>query len=119
MKQARFTPGENIAMKVPPDAFAATVLFYEKTLGLKRLRRSPEGSVVFEFGGKKLWIDRVPTLSQAELWLEIIVPDSAAAARHLKKHGAVRCDAIEPLPDGMRAFWIKNPAGIVHLVSET
>jgi len=25
---------------------------------------------------------------------------------------------LEPLPEGMKAFWIKNPAGVVHLVTE-
>jgi len=28
----------------------------------------------------------------------------------------VRCDAIEPLPEGFQGFWIANSAGIVHLL---
>jgi hypothetical protein len=30
----------------------------------------------------------------------------------------VRRDEIEPLPEGMGAFWAKNLAGIIHLVAE-
>jgi len=29
----------------------------------------------------------------------------------------VRCNEIEPLPEGFRGFWIADPAGIVHLVA--
>ena len=41
-----------------------------------------------------------------------------AAAEHLKTHAVERCDDVETLPDGMTAFWIRNPAGVVHLVAE-
>jgi hypothetical protein len=27
-------------------------------------------------------------------------------------------DSVEGLPAGMKGFWIKSPAGIIHLVSE-
>ena len=111
-----FRPGKNVAMKVPPDEFDATVAFYRDIVGLKRLRRGNANSVGFEFGGKNLWIDRVPALSQAEIWLEISTRDTKAAAQHLKTKHVVRADAIEPLPADLDAFWIKNPAGIVHLV---
>lgn len=111
-----FRPGRNMAMKVPPHQHAQTVQFYAEVLGLERL---PElgGSACFEFGGKRLWIDRVPGMSQAELWLEIVADDPDAAAAHLELHGVTRCDAIEPLPEGFAGFWICSPSGIVHLVA--
>lgn len=105
-------------MKVPPSAYEATVAFYRDVIRLPQIEREgPE--VVFQFGGNRLWIDRVPTLSQAELWMEILTNDLTAAAAALAGHNIVRCDEIEPLPDGMRAFWIANPAGIVHLLYES
>jgi hypothetical protein len=86
-------------------------------IGLTVLRTTEEGSVVFEFGGKRLWVDRVPALSQAEIWLELSATDTAAAAKHLARHGVVRRDEIEPLPAELNAFWIKSPSGIIHLIS--
>ena len=65
-----------------------------------------------------LWVDRVEHLTQAEVWLELQAGNLAAASEHLKKHAVTRCDEIEPLPDGLHAFWIKNPASVVHLVTE-
>ncbi len=105
-------------MKVPPDEFTATVAFYRDTLGFPVLDPNNDGSVIFDFGGKRLWIDNVPALSRAEVWLEVVTSDSGAAAQHLNEHGIVRRDDIEPLPEGMAAFWIKSPSGIIHLVTE-
>jgi hypothetical protein len=113
---AKFRPGRNIAMKVPPHQHAQTVQFYAEVLGLERLPDQGD-SACFEFGGKRLWIDRVPGMSQAELWLEVVADDIEAAAAHLTAQGVVRCDAIEPLPDSFAGFWISSPAGIVHLVA--
>lgn len=106
-------------MKVSEAAFEATVAFYEKTLGFRVLERTPEGSVIFDFGGKHLWIDRVQGLQKAEVWLDVITNDVNAAAAYLKECEVTRCDEVEVLPDGMAAFWIKNPAGCVHLVTES
>jgi hypothetical protein len=112
---ATLTAGRNIAIKVPPHLHEATVRFYRDVVGLKQIAsRAP--SVAFAFGSNQLWIDAVAGLSQAETWLELITDDIAAAAEHLDAAGVVRCDAIEPLPEGMEAFWISNPASIVHLV---
>ena len=72
----------------------------------------------FELGPNKLWIDRAPGLSQAEVWLELFSDDFPRAAERLAKAGVVRCDAIEPLPEGFRGGWIVNPANIVHMVRE-
>lgn len=109
------TAGRNIAMKVPPHQFEATVKFYREVLQLKQLS-TPAPSIGFEFGSNQLWIDPVAGMSQAEVWLELVTNDLDAAARLLSEAGVVRCDEIEPLPEGFQAFWISNPASIIHLV---
>ncbi|PAU62091.1 hypothetical protein [Pseudomonas indica] len=115
----KFTPGRNMAMKVPPHQWQQTVAFYRDVLGLPVLAEQAD-SLAFDFGGdRRLWIDRVASMSQAELWLEICSDDPIAAARWLEERGVVRCDAIEPLPEGFEGFWIANPAGIVHLLSRS
>lgn len=110
-----FSPGRNIAMKVPPHQFDATVAFYRDVLALEVLPEL-DPNIGFAFGDKRLWIDSVPTLSQAEVWLEVVADDMQAAAAHLAAAGVVRCDAIEPLPPDVKGFWILSPSGIVHLV---
>jgi hypothetical protein len=72
-------------------------------LGLKDITKHAP-SVCFEFGSSNLWIDRVPGISQAEIWLEIVTNDVPAASEHLKSAGVVRCDEIEPLPKDLQAF---------------
>ena len=114
-----FQPGENIAMKVPPEEFDAVVAFYRDTLGFAVVSDDGDEGAIFDFGGKKLWIDRVPGLSQSELWLEIRTSDVEAAAEYLHARGVVRRDGIEPLPDGFSGFWVKNPSNIIHLVTES
>jgi catechol 2,3-dioxygenase-like lactoylglutathione lyase family enzyme len=109
-------------MKVPPHAYDATVAFYKDVLGFKIITRHAP-NVVFEFGHNQLWIDRMPGLSQAEVWLEILARDTQEAARALEGRVVqgmpiVRCDEIEPLPSGFNAFWISSPASIVHLVCD-
>ena len=116
-----FKPGENIAIKVPPHQYEQTVSFYRDTLGLEPINGpSPDtyDSISLRFGDKNLWIDKIDSLSQAEIWLEIQTDDIDAAAAHLEKANIVRRDEIEPLPDGFNGFWISSPAQIVHLVSE-
>lgn len=113
----RFWPGPNIAVKVPSHVHDQTVAFYRDTLGLRQLP-GEAGSVIFDFDGKRLWIDPVPHISQAEVWLEIRCRDIEAAADWLRARGIARCDQIEPLPDGFPGFWILSPANIVHLVCD-
>lgn len=113
--KAKFAPGRNIAMKVPPHQYEATVRFYRDVVGLTPIDSQPP-EVGFEFGDKQLWIDRVPTVSQAEIWLELVTDDLGAAAEQLADAGVVRCDAIEPLPAELPGFWVTNPAAIIHLV---
>ncbi|WP_137390220.1 hypothetical protein [Rhodoligotrophos defluvii] len=116
-KRAKFSGGRNVAMKLPPDEFADTVVFYRDTLGLPVEFRSPT-AVLVEFGPMRLWLDRIEGQRQAELWLEVVVDDADQAAKVLKEANVKRCDGVEPLPTGFRGFWIKNPAGLVHLVAE-
>ena len=116
-----FKPGNNIAMKVPTHEFDQTVHFYGDVLGLERdqtAEQTAPGACCFKFGDKTLWIDSVATISQAEIWLEIIADDIEAAAQYLQQHNCVRRDEIEPLPDGFKGFWVSNPANIIHLVSD-
>jgi catechol 2,3-dioxygenase-like lactoylglutathione lyase family enzyme len=117
-----FTAGRNIAMKVPPHQWEATVQFYRDVLGFRVIEHDPAESatptVVFEFGANQLWIDRVDSLSQAEIWLEVSVDDIEAAASYLDSAGIVRRDEIEPLGDDFTGFWISNPAAIIHLVAQ-
>ena len=114
-KEGKFAAGRNIAMKVPPHLYEATIQFYRDLLGLKEItKHSP--SIGFEFGSNNLWIDRVPGISQAEIWLEVVTNDLDAACAQLSAAGVVRCDEIEPLPQGFQGFWVSSPASIIHLV---
>ena len=117
--KVNFAGGRNIAMKVPPHLWEATVTFYRDVLALKIVEpaEAVSKSVAFEFGANRLWIDCVGGLSQAELWLELTAGDVQGAAEHLQSAGVVRRDEIEPLPEGFEGFWIQNPAGIIHLIS--
>lgn len=115
MGEPTFAAGRNIAMKVPPHQYDATVAFYRDILGFPLLEEFAP-SVVVEFGPNRLWIDRVPTASQAELWLEVVTDDVDAAARRFTAAGVTRCDEIEPLREGFAGFWIASPASVVHLV---
>jgi catechol 2,3-dioxygenase-like lactoylglutathione lyase family enzyme len=111
----KFAAGRNIAMKVPPHLYDATIQFYRDVLGLREISKHAP-SIGFEFGSSNLWIDRVPGISQAEIWLEVVTRDLDAASAHLDAAGVVRCDDIEPLPQGFQGFWISSPASIIHLV---
>jgi catechol 2,3-dioxygenase-like lactoylglutathione lyase family enzyme len=114
-RKVTFAAGRNIAMKVPPHAYEATIQFYRDVLGLPEITKHAP-SVGFEFGANNLWIDRVPGISQAEIWLEAVTDDIASASEHLQSAGVVRCDEIEPLPAGFQAFWVASPASIIHLI---
>jgi catechol 2,3-dioxygenase-like lactoylglutathione lyase family enzyme len=102
-------------MKVPPHLWDRTVAFYETVLGFQVIEATSQ-SVAFAFGANTLWIDRVDQLSQAELWLELVVTDLDRAADKLEAARVARRDEIEPLPEGVNGFWIENPASIIHLV---
>jgi hypothetical protein len=114
---ARIKGGINIAMKVPPHQYDATVAFYRDVVRLKPFEAKAP-AVGFELGPNRLWIDEAPMMSQAEVWLELFTDDFPGAADHLAKAGVVRCDGIEPLDDSFREGWIANPANIIHMVRE-
>lgn len=114
---AKIHGGINIAMKVPPHQYEATLAFYRDVVGLKPVEgKAP--AIGFELGPNRLWIDEAPGMSQAEVWLELYSNDFPSAAAHLAKAGVIRCDKIEPLPEGFRGGWFINPANIVHMVRE-
>lgn len=114
---AKIYGGINIAMKVPPHQYEATLAFYRDVIGLKPVENKAP-AIGFELGPNRLWIDEAPGMSQAEVWLELYSKDFKTAAAHLTKAGVVRCDAIEPMPEGFRGGWITNPANIIHMVRE-
>lgn len=113
-----FQPGRNIAMKIPAHEYENTLHFYRNILRFKEITGSEPGDTPrFEFGDKTLWLDRMPGLSQSEIWLEVVASDIDQAAEYLKAQGCHRRDEIEPLPSGFKAFWISSPSNIIHLVS--
>jgi hypothetical protein len=112
-----FRGGQNIALKVPPSRWEATVEFYRDTVGLPQLEATVD-SVVFQYGRQQLWIDRCPQFETTEVWLEILTDNLEHAAHLLNTAPVTRCDDVEPLPPGFRAFWIRNPAGLVTLIAE-
>ena len=100
--------GVNIAMKVPAHQYDAVVAFCRETLGCEEIAGGKD--VSFRFGPNRLWIDLVPQMSQAEVWLELVSSDFGAAARKLEAAGIAPDDAIGPLPDTMEAgwFWLRK-----------
>lgn len=113
----RFNGGVDIALKLPPHQFDATVTFYRDVIGLKQITdKAPE--IGFELGPIKLWIAAASEMSQAEIWLELFTDDFTEAAQYIDKVGVIRCDAIEPLPECFRGGWITSPANIIHMVRE-
>lgn len=113
----RFGAGGNIAVKMPPGEFERLVAFYRDTVGLE-VQDTSEDWVRFAFGAMRLWVDRVPGLSQGEVWLELATDDASGAAAWLGAHGVARRDEIEALPDGLDGFWVAAPGGMIHLVAD-
>ena len=105
-------PGKNLAIKVPLHKWDETVAFYRDRVGLA-VRKELADSVAFDFGTITLWIDRVRTQSQVDVWLELVTDDPDAAIEQLQ--GPLR-DELEPL-DGVVGHWTSDPAGVVLLVA--
>ncbi|MCP1628007.1 hypothetical protein J2T25_000919 [Citrobacter amalonaticus] len=80
--------GIDIAMKVPSHQYQQTIDFYRNVIRLPEIIDKPP-AVGFELGPNKL-----------------------------EQCGVVRCDAVEPLPDGFKGGWIMNPCNIVHMLRE-
>lgn len=115
-----FQPGKNIAMKIPAHEYQDTLHFYRNILCFNEITTDGKDDTPrFEFGDKTLWLDCMPSLSQSEIWLEVITNDIGQASDYLKDQGCSRRDEIEPLPPGFKAFWISSPANIIHLVSSS
>lgn len=110
--------GRNLAMKVPPTEWSNTVTFYRDVIGLPVIHSS-SGSITFEFGSNRLWIDSVDGLQRAEIWLEIISDALESDEDQLTRACVTRCDDVETLPEQFPGFWIRNPAGLVHLVTSS
>lgn len=120
--QARFIPGNNIAIKVPTHEYEDTVVFYRDILGFEQTDTAPPDnteSTTFRFGDKILWIDRIAGISQAEIWLEVLTDDMDKASDYLNIKQCNRRDEIEPLPEGLKGFWISSPSNIIHLIHES
>ena len=105
------TPGRNIAIKVPLHRWDEMLAFYRDRVGLA-VRKASADSVAFAFGEITLWLDRVSSQSQADIWLELVTDDPAAALARL---GGPKRDELEPL-DGVEGHWTSDPAGVVFLV---
>lgn len=114
--QPCFKPGANIALKVPTHLLRQTISFYADVLELPLAHR--QGGAIVDFGAVRLWIDGVPTMTQPELWLQVVAPDLERASQRLAAHAATRCDEIEPLPAAVNGFWVSGPGGVIHLVQQ-
>lgn len=115
----RFEAGPDIAMKLPKAQYDQTITFYRDILGMEVTEEESTevaATALVRFGPMKLWLDRVDSYAQAELWLELFTDDVAGAVDHLREHGVPTQDELEPLPSTMDAHWISNPASIPHLV---
>ncbi len=105
------SPGKNIAIKVPLYKWEETVAFYRDKLGLS-VTKTLENSVGFAFGEMTLWIDRVATQSQTDVWLELFTDAPDEALRHLE---SPKRDTLEPLV-GVNGHWTSDPAGVILLL---
>lgn len=105
---AKLYGGINIAMKVPPHQYEATLAFYRDVIGLKPVEgRSP--ATGFELGPNRLWIDEAPGMSQAEVWLEIFSDDFPSAAAHLARRASYVAMRSSRCPRGSGAAGSPTP----------
>lgn len=114
-ERPRFEGGSNVAIKLPKHVYDKTVAFYRDTLGLPVVEAG-ETVTAFQFGPIKLWLDRMESYSQTDVWFEIRANDTAAAKKYLSERGVPRRDEVEKLPPDLDGFWISSPAGTIHLV---
>ncbi|MFF4991341.1 VOC family protein [Streptosporangium saharense] len=103
----------------------ATVAFYRDTLGFdveeEDVFYAPTVSRTHSvrFGPNTLWLDCVDNYSQPDLWLQLHTDDLDAAVAKLAASGVHLCDEAEPLESlDSRTHWIRNPAGVVHLLAK-
>lgn len=115
---ANYKAGKNIAIKVPEHEYQETVQFYRDVLGFEdAFEFDPAGtSTAVKFGANILWVDSVATLSQAEIWLEILTDDITSARDDLVQKGVQIRQSIEKLPDEVQGLWIAAPGNLIHLL---
>ncbi|MFI6284629.1 VOC family protein [Streptomyces sp. NPDC051018] len=125
MNEPEFTPGLNIAMKIPKAQYEATVAFYRDTLGFDVKEDDASNAPTVSrthsvrFGPITLWLDCVDAYSRHDLWLQVHTDDLDAAREKLAGIGIHPCDEVEPLVNlDTRTHWVKNPTGVVHLLTE-
>src|SRR3954464_4901949 len=111
----QFSGGANIAIKCPAHTYEQTVAFYRDTIGLPMIEEETDGCI-FQFGPNRLWVDKVPNLSQPDIWLELETNDTDAAASFLKVNGVTRRDEVEQLREDFDGFFVASPNGMIHLV---
>lgn len=112
----KFEAGINIAIKIPKSKYEKTVAFYRDILNLEVVEKpitNPTVSRTHEvkFGHNVIWLDCVDNYTHSETWLQLTVPNVAAANDYLKANDVESCDELEELPDNMH--WIMDPAGTV------
>lgn len=112
----QFTPGINIAIKIPKNKYEKTVDFYKNILKFKVTEKPIDNPTVsrthqVKFGDTILWLDCVDNYTHSETWLQLTVPDLNQATEYLESHDVATCDELEKLPQGMH--WIQDPAGTV------
>ncbi len=112
----QFTPGINIAIKIPKNKYEKTVDFYKNILKFEVTEKPIDHPTVsrthqVKFGDTILWLDCVDNYTHSETWLQLTVPDLNQATEYLESHDVATCDELEKLPQGMH--WIQDPAGTV------
>jgi hypothetical protein len=112
--EAKFTPGKDIAIKVPKYKYEETVNFYQSVLHLT-IKEQNDATVAFQFGEITLWIDSMENYSQGDVWLEVLTDDLAQAAEYCNEHKVPRRDEIEKQT---RGFWISDPVGTILRIGE-
>lgn len=112
----QFTPGVNIAIKIPKNKYQKTVDFYKNTLKLVVSEKPIDNPTVsrtheVKFGHVIIWLDCVDNYTHSETWLQLTVPDVEQATNYLLSNGVQTCDELELLPENMH--WIQDPASTV------
>ena len=117
----QFTPGVNIAIKIPKSKYDKTVDFYRSTLKLEVTEKPIDNPTVsrtheVKFGNIIIWLDCVDNYTHSETWLQLAVVDVEQATNYLQSNGVETCDELEKLPKNMH--WIQDPAGTVFNLQE-
>lgn len=116
----RCVGGGSIGVLIPRADYDATVAFYVDLLGFPVAE--PDSSAAacraVRFGSNMLRLDRIENYSRSEPWLQLRTPDLGEAMARLASAGIAACDEVAPFGPGLRCHWIKNPAGVLHLLSE-